>query len=202
MFGFFIQAQDLNGEWRVLKSPHSIGQQSSIFKITPNNISVYDFDKFLFKHETRYLDDLTIQVGDTTLLEFEFINGNQNFMKIKRVNGKPTDNLKYVRILETIVKTRDLDTLKKSVFELRLKDKTLTFPLNTKVNLEELLISDSANITSDSISIRKRKETYFLNFYLKGKVTNVFPIKEMNKSKLILYGLPSHQGEVYAYVKE
>ena len=121
LFAFYAQAQDLKGEWRVLKSPNSIGQESNIMKIASNNIWVYNFDKFVFKHGTRFIDARTVQVGDTTLLEFEFINGNQNSMKIKAVDGKPTNNLKYVRILPTAEKVDSLSNLKESIFELKLE---------------------------------------------------------------------------------
>ncbi|MEL6303177.1 MAG: hypothetical protein AAFQ20_00140 [Bacteroidota bacterium] len=195
------QAQDLYGEWRVLKSENSIGQQSSILKIESNNIHVYDFDRLLFEHDTHFLDALTIQVGDTTLLEFEFIDGNRDFMKIKAVDGKPTDNLKYVRILPTTGHENQLSNFKASTVALKLKDNTLIFPLDKKLKSEDLLISYSAAITSDSVSIRKRENTHFLKFYLKGKVTNIIPIREINEKKLVLYGVPGHQGEVYLFIK-
>lgn len=199
LFAFFVEAQDVKGEWRVLKTPNSIGQQSSIIKIASDNICMYDFNKFLFKHSTRFLDARTIQVGDTTLLEFEFIDANQNFIQIKSVDGKPTNKLKYVRLLPTI-QTELLSKLKTALLKLKFKDNTLIFPLDRKFKLEELLVSDAAAIASDSISIGKRKSTYFLRFYLRGKVTNTIPIKEINEKELILYGVPSHKGEVYAEI--
>lgn len=198
-----VKAQDLKGEWKLLKSPNSIGQESTIIKIESRNIYFYEFDNLIARYKAQFLNKHSIQIADTILLKCQFINGENDFMKIISVNGRFTDYLKYVRIQPTSkIKENQLSKFKTSTFEFIYKKDTVNFNLGEKYQQGNLLMSYYANFLSDSVGIVKRNDTYFLNFYLKGKIRNIFPIKEMKKSGLIIYGLPSGIEEFHVELKK
>lgn len=193
-----LMAQDIRGKWMQVKIPHYISYpQINIIEITGDSIFSYNFDRLYDKGKVEITHDQLI-LRDTISIEFEFL-GNNIFVQ-NTPNQIEDDNteFKFVRLLPT----EDLNNMAKSldstIYRIPFPNEKLTFKLGEKMNQGHAYIINDPPIAFDHSSIEMFGETYFLCFYTLGRLSYVFPIKEIYSDSLVLYGIPGAENEVVA----
>ena len=184
-------AQDLNGKWLTTKDDETyITPKHLILEIENDSIKYYSFDQLLSVHPLK-IDNGQIKIENGESQSFHFINPNRIKLETETENGSTA--LEFVRLLPT-----DTKLLKEEIESLSFDFNWNGKKFNIKFN-QELKPNLAKNIEKKEVSkilLEEIDSTYFASFYQFGKRKDIFPIKEINADKMVLYGSPRKPYEI------
>ena len=190
--GFATNAQQIDGFWLKIREPNEIPIGSpfiSIIEFSKDSIFTYDYTSpfkkaaITFKgNKIIYNDSIS---GHYTLTE-------NNVLKIESVlKDSSTAFTQLVKLFPTLIQDRHiLDEIKNFEFEVQFNDFVNKIVFDKPLDFDEMIHLKQNKIIGDTVHLENWNEIFFVSFYLMGNRIYVFPIREINKDSMVIYGIP------------
>ena len=188
-------AQDVEGKWMMTKEGDTyIIPENLVLEISSDTLKFFSFDTLKSTIPIKIEKDKIISEKQVSFIEVI----NENRFKIKSqgtVNN--IDGListEYVRLIPTKTNLSS-EEIQKLSFQFNWRDDMFTVIFNKELGdpqpLKNIGLSELIKMNLEKIDL-----TYFISIYESGTRKTVFPIKEVSKDRMILYGTPDEPYEI------
>ena len=191
-----LNAQDINGKWIEFEIPNSLrSKHVNIIEIKNDSLFSYNFNQLEEKTKIK-ISENTITLLDTINVDYRFSGHNILEVRPYYQNIIDDDPAIFHRLLPTKLGSNVKGDFEGFSYTVQLEKENLSFKLGEKRSIKDLIRIYYPPLVSDMVSINSFAGTSFLCFYQLGIIRYAFPIIELKKSSMIIYGIPYHKGEI------
>lgn len=188
-------AQRLDGKWWMTKEGDTyVIPENLILEINSDSLTYFSFDKIQSSLPIK-IEGNKIEYQKHTD-HVEFINDNR--IKITgqgKLSGKDSlISTEYVRLMKTktVLSRAEIESLS---FKFKWNDEKFKVEFNKELgNPQVMKMMGVDELTK--IHLEKIDSTYFVSIFDSGERESVFPIKEVSKDEMIVYGTPRKPYEI------